>query len=207
MLARLVVATGVLAGACAAQEASVETVSAALSDALPGTQFYSEPFTPALAEQILAGYGDTARQSPEAFERMRAAFGGRFQGGTLLQATAPDLGVQTFALVSPGGDVVARFFIPVVNMPGPDEEGLAGLTGYAQAIEAITGMPLGPDPGQWIARAWTDGGFARFAGPGDQALYAWGVSPDFVEITYSSLGDGACAFLPAQGWFARQTCP
>lgn len=202
-LLRTLLMTGFLAAPAAAQVTSAEALRGALSD----VEFHAEAFTPALAERILAGYGDTRRQSPEAVARMAAAFEGRFQGGTLLAGTTPGLGLETIALVSPGGDVVARFFIPVVNLGGSQAEVEAGLRRYLQSIEAVTGVSVGQAPGPFIQQTWDAGGFARFPGQGDQSVYAWGVAPDFVEITYSSLGDQACPFVGAQGWWARQTCP
>lgn len=202
-LLRTFLMVGLLATPAAAQVTSVE----AFRSALPGAEFYSERFTPALAERILAGYGDTRQQSPEAVARLAAAFEGRFQGGTLNQGLTPGFGLETFALISPQGDLVARFFIPVVNLGGSQAEVEAGLRRYLQSIEAITGVSVGQSPSLVIEQIWDAGGFVRFPGQGGRSVYAWGVAPDFVEFTYSSLGDEACPFVPAKGFWARQTCP
>ncbi len=102
---------------------------------------------------------------------------------------------------------MARFFIPVVTFGVMQGEAESAVRSHLQSIEAITGVSVGQSPSLVIEQIWEAGDFVRFPGSGDQSVHAWGVAPDFVELTYSSLGDTTCPFLPAQGFWARQTCP
>lgn len=142
-----------------------------------------ETFTPALAERVLTGHDDMRSQSPEVVAWMQTAFKERVRGGTLLAGTTPNLG------------------------GGSQSDVEASLVRCLEAIKAITGVSISRVPRHLIQRIWRAGGFARPPSAGERAPHAWGVAPDLVEITHSSLGDGACPFLPAKGFRARRTCP
>lgn len=207
LLLRTLLMTGLLAAPAAAQVTSVE----ALRSALPGANFLAEPFSPAFAEYILTNYADSREQSPKTLARMVAAFEGRFQGGTALQGIVPGpIRLNITALISPQGDLVVQFLIPVENSEGlrADAEGAeSDVRSHLQSIEAITGVSVGQSPSLIIQQVLGADNFVRFPGQGDQAVYARATASDRMEFTYSSLGDEACPFMAVEGWLERQTCP
>lgn len=72
----------------------------ALRGALPDPELSIEAVTPALAARILDGYDNTSLQSPDAIERLSAAFEGRYQGGALVAGSMSGLDLKHSQLLA-----------------------------------------------------------------------------------------------------------
>lgn len=184
-----------------------EDLSQTFRAAFPDAQSLHKPMSAKLRQGFLDGYASTRAKSPAAVNRMQEALETRFADGCLIQMIVPDPATEIVALISDQGDMVARAFAAIATWTRSPREFQEMDNDFQQIVELMsdTTIDLGTD--SFVAKVWSSQDFEKVKTAEDAALYSWGVSPDFVEITYSSLGKEGCEFLPVKGWLARQTCP
>ncbi|SFR20627.1 hypothetical protein [Poseidonocella sedimentorum] len=178
-----------------------------IRDDLSGIQTYHEPITIQLTDKILRGYASTRTQDKTAFDRLELALKTRFSQGCMLQILVDEPETQIFILYSEEGDRFGRIFAPIARWPQSDISIEQQEAKFVEILEIISETAVLSGKDAFIESIWKSADFSKVLTSDSVEVYAWGVPPDFVDITFSDHNEQNCDFFPVQGWMARQICP
>ena len=165
-----------------------------------------------VVEFAINGRSNDVYRDQTTHSRFATSLRNRFIDGCYIAFSNPKKNLAFEFMVSRDGDVVARYFVPVVRWPSADRshqlrrilaDALSGTSRFLNAAdlaEKETFVEL-------LIHVWESHTFARLEAADQGTVYAWGVLPDFIEINVSTMSEKDCPFLPEKNWIVRMACP
>ncbi|WP_415404478.1 hypothetical protein [Tateyamaria sp. SN3-11] len=166
-----------------------------------------------LTEDTLDKYmeGVELRQ-PDIARRFRTALEQRYQNAVVFSAFSKSNPVSLAWLESQGDIVLLRLFVNTVH---PQANALfSAPQDFELWFSEVNGAPLTTSISALTSEVWEgyldptkrvlSHGWVDASGIDNRAM-AWGVPPDFIEITVTTRPD--CEFAPVPEWLVRQLCP